>query len=96
MPRELAGTALTFRYNPAEELEALVEKTGTSLAAIVMEPMRFTEPTDNFLQRVREIADRTGAVLIFDEITRWLASLPGRECICGWESIRILRSLPNH
>jgi glutamate-1-semialdehyde aminotransferase len=31
--------------------------------------MRFGEPSNGFLHRVREIADRTGAVLIFDEIT---------------------------
>ncbi len=78
VPRELTGTALTFRYNHIEELEAIASRAGSSLAAIVMEPMRFSEPSDNFLQRVREVADRTGAVLIFDEITAgW------RHCLGG-------------
>jgi glutamate-1-semialdehyde aminotransferase len=34
-----------------------------------MEPFRFSEPANGFLERVRALADRTGAVLIFDEIT---------------------------
>jgi glutamate-1-semialdehyde aminotransferase len=72
VPRELAGTASTFRYNDAAELERLAGKTphpDGKLAAIVMEPMRFTEPADGFLQNVRDLATREGAVLIFDEIT---------------------------
>lgn len=86
VPRELTGTSLTFRYNHAEELEALAARPGVSLAArpgvslaaIVMEPMRFAEPTNDFLTHVRDIAHRTGAVLIFDEITAgW------RHCLGG-------------
>ena len=34
-----------------------------------MEPVHSDEPRDNFLQKVRAIADRIGAVLVFDEIT---------------------------
>jgi glutamate-1-semialdehyde aminotransferase len=34
-----------------------------------MEPMRHAEPENDFLKKVRKIADRIGAVLIFDEIS---------------------------
>ena len=34
-----------------------------------MEPMRGELPTDNFLNKVRNLANKIGAVLIFDEIT---------------------------
>jgi len=77
VPRPLAGTAFTFRYNDVAQLEAAVHR-GSPLAAIVMEPMRFTEPADGFLHKVRELATRAGAVLIFDEITSgW------RHCLGG-------------
>lgn len=69
VPVELAGTTHTFRYNKIEELEAIVAQHGARLAAIVMEPMRYTQPADGFLHKVRAMADRLGAVLIFDEIT---------------------------
>jgi glutamate-1-semialdehyde aminotransferase len=34
-----------------------------------MEPMRYDAPRDGFLDKVRALADETGAVLIFDEVT---------------------------
>jgi len=69
VPRGLRGTALPFRYNQAADLERLVAEHGKDLAAIVMEPTRSVDPAPGFLQAVRDIATRTGAVLIFDEVT---------------------------
>ena len=34
-----------------------------------MEPRRDQPPENNFLHRVRKIADKIGAVLIFDEVS---------------------------
>jgi glutamate-1-semialdehyde 2,1-aminomutase len=69
VPGGLRGTALPFHYNRIDELEKIVVTHRNDLAAIVMEPMRWDFPDDNFLERVRAIADETGAILIFDEIT---------------------------
>ncbi len=69
VPRELKGTALTFNYNRLDELEALVASDGDRIGAIIMEPMRSTAPAPGFLESVREIATKLGAVLIFDEVT---------------------------
>jgi glutamate-1-semialdehyde 2,1-aminomutase len=69
VPRGLTGTMLPFRYNQIEDLRAIVAKHGRELAAIVMEPSRSTGPVPGFLEEVRRLADETGAVLIFDEIT---------------------------
>jgi glutamate-1-semialdehyde 2,1-aminomutase len=69
VPRGLAGTALPFRYNRLDELEAIVHQHGDSLAAIVMEPVRGQDPAPGFLEGVRALADRCGAVLVFDEVT---------------------------
>lgn len=71
VPSQLAGTALPFRYNRLAELEALVAG-GAELAAIVMEPVREHDPEPGFLPGVRDLARRTGAVLIFDEVTSGL------------------------
>ena len=68
VPRGLKGTSLPFNYNNIKELEEIAQKNN-DIGVIVMEPIRFEEPTNNFLQRVREIADKIGAVLVFDEIT---------------------------
>ena len=77
VPKGLRGTILPFRYNRLDELKAIVKKH-PKLAAIVMEPIRNEEPKDGFLKKVRTIADKTGAVLIFDEITiGWRLTIGG-------------------
>ena len=67
-PRCLAGTAMPFNYNKIEQLEKIVAGN-KDIGVIAMEPVRDHEPKDNFLENVRQIADRVGAVLIFDEVT---------------------------
>jgi len=69
VPRGLKGTALPFHYNRIDELEAIVAEHGQELAAVVMEPLRDREPEDGFLARVRDLADKVGAVLVFDEVS---------------------------
>jgi glutamate-1-semialdehyde 2,1-aminomutase len=69
VPRQLAGTAFPFHYNRIDELKAIVQAHGKELAAIVMEPIRNQDPQDDFLQKVCEIANQNGSVLIFDEVT---------------------------
>lgn len=76
VPRALKGSALPFRYNAIEELNALAKTH--SLGAIVMEPRREHEPDKGFLEQVRDIATRIGAVLIFDEVSSgWRVELGG-------------------
>ncbi len=86
VPRALAGTALPFRYNQIEQLEAIVAEHGDSVGAIVMEPFRYDEPKDGFLHKVREIATRNNIVLIFDEITSgWRNNFGGTHLLFGVE-----------
>jgi len=67
VPRALKGTAIPFSYNKLEELKRIVSKN--KIGVIVMESVREHEPEKNFLKKVRAVANRAGAVLIFDEIT---------------------------
>lgn len=69
VPRALAGTMFPFHYNKIEELRAIVDQHGPELGVIVMEPARGTGPDDGFLEEIRAIATKIGAVLIFDEVT---------------------------
>jgi len=78
VPRQLADSAYAFRYNHIEELEALLSQHGREIAAIVMEPFRYAEPKDDFLEKVLTLANAHGVVLIFDEITSgWRYTLGG-------------------
>lgn len=67
VPRGLTGTSIPFNYNKIEELEKIIQEN--NIGVIIMEPVREHEPENDFLQKVRKIADKIGAILIFDEIT---------------------------
>jgi glutamate-1-semialdehyde 2,1-aminomutase len=66
-----AGTRGAFRRVPFDDVPALeraVSDAGTSLAAIVIEPVIERLPSTAWIARARELATSAGAVLIFDEI----------------------------
>lgn len=63
----LKGTVLPFKYNDFAELESLVN--ANDIGVIKMEVARNSEPTDNFLHKVRKLATEKGIILIFDECT---------------------------
>lgn len=67
VPRNLRNTAFPFNYNDYEELEALVNRE--DIGIIKMEVSRNKGPVNNFLQKVRELANRKNIILIFDECT---------------------------
>ena len=69
VPRQLTGTALPFHFNQIEELEHVLGDRREEFAAIVVEPVRNFDPETGFLERIKEIAEQIGAVLIFDEVT---------------------------
>ena len=57
-----------FEYNDAEGLEQIFEDNKGEIATIVLEPTVYEKPTNNFLQKIRKIADDNDAILILDEI----------------------------
>jgi len=74
VPEKLYEDVYEFHYNKLDELEGLMEKYGRETAAIIMTPFghplhqKMEVPAPGFLEGVREIADRYGAVLVFDEV----------------------------
>ena len=76
VPRGLLNTALPFKYNNIGELERIIKKH--DIGTIIIEPMRHQEPVGGFLEKVRDISNEIGAVLIFDEVTSaWRNNLGG-------------------
>ncbi len=69
VPRELRGTTIAFRYNKKDEFKEILEKYGTKIAAVIMEPCRYNDPEQGFLEYIREETKKHGILLIFDEIT---------------------------
>jgi glutamate-1-semialdehyde aminotransferase len=58
---------MPFHFNKIQELIEIVKNN--NLAAVVMEVMRNEEPEEGFLNSIREITQKNGITLIFDECT---------------------------
>jgi len=67
IPEEASSATLTFRYNDVDSVETLFAMHPGRIAALILEPVKNDEPKDNFLQKLRDITLREGALLIFDE-----------------------------
>src|SRR5690606_979252 len=68
VPDAVRGLSVTFPYNDATALEALLKAEPNSFAAIMLEAGGTQVPAAGFLERIRELATHYGVVLIFDEI----------------------------
>jgi glutamate-1-semialdehyde 2,1-aminomutase len=88
VPAAVAADTLLARYNDLDSVEALCFKHSGQIAAVIVEPiagnMGLVPPATGFLEGLREICTRTGAVLIFDEvISGFRASAGGAQKIFG-------------
>ena len=72
VPAEFASLTLTAPFNDADKTRELARSAKGGLAAIIVEPIvgnsGFIPPDEGFLKSLREIADETGALLVFDEV----------------------------
>jgi len=67
VPKNLKDSVHPFEYNNFDKLEELVKTK--NIGVIKMEVYRNKEPENNFLHRVRKLADQNNIVLVFDECT---------------------------
>ena len=73
-----------FMYNDLGSLERLFAERPDEFAAVILEPMNVEWPAEGFLEGVRELATRHGAVLVFDEtITGFRFSAGGAQELFG-------------
>lgn len=81
VPDALAALTLTAAFNNLDETRELARSAKGGLAAIIVEPVvgnsGFIPPDENFLSGLREIADETGALLVFDEVMTGFRIAPG-------------------
>jgi glutamate-1-semialdehyde 2,1-aminomutase len=88
VPAAVAADTLLARYNDLVSVESLFDAHAGRIAAIIVEPiagnMGVVAPSDGFLEGLRTLATRHGALLIFDEvISGFRASAGGAQAIFG-------------
>ncbi len=85
VPEAVRSLTKSFHYNDLESLRGVLEQHEGGVACVMLEAASaLAEPAPGFLEGVRELCDRHGAVLIFDEtITgfRWAAG--GAQSVYG-------------
>lgn len=74
IPLAIKDLSFTFNYNDMASVEASIDD---DTACIILEPVVFDEPRDNFLGKLRELCDSRGIVLIFDEMWTGFRLAPG-------------------
>jgi len=80
IPLDVRHLTLSFDYNKIESLEALFSNYPQEIACVIMEPVSLEAPKAAFLRRVKDLAHRHGALLIFDEVvTGFRMSLGGAQ-----------------
>ena len=84
VPASVSALSHLVAYGDLNAIEALFAKHPGEFAAIILEPMSTAEPPPGYLQQMKELAHRNGALLIFDEVItgfRW--SLGGAQARYG-------------
>jgi glutamate-1-semialdehyde 2,1-aminomutase len=72
VPKAFCDTTLALPYNSAEAVEEAFRRHGKRIAAVIVEPvagnMGVVPPAPGFLESLRRVTERAGALLIFDEV----------------------------
>ena len=72
VPESVAINTITVAYNDLESVKVALDEFGEDLAAIIVEPvagnMGVVPPEPGFLEGLRELTEKNGSLLIFDEV----------------------------
>lgn len=88
VPAGLSALTSTLSYNDVAGATQLFEDIGGEVAAVIIEPVvgnaNCLPPRDGYLQHLRDLCTRHGALLIFDEVmTGFRVALGGAQALYG-------------
>jgi len=81
IPEDIAKHTISLPFNDIPSLKEAFERFGDQIAAVIVEPvpgnMGVIIPKNGFLESVRDITKKYGALLIFDEVITGFRLAPG-------------------
>ena len=88
VPQDVVKHTLVLPYNDTAALEAVFQKQGDQIAALILEPiagnMNLIKAKPEFLAAARKLTSQHGAVLIYDEVmTGFRVALGGAQSLQG-------------
>ena len=88
VPQDVVKHTLVLPYNDTAALEAIFQKQGDQIAAVILEPiagnMNLIKAKPEFLAAARKLTSQHGAILIYDEVmTGFRVALGGAQSLQG-------------
>ena len=88
VPQDVVKHTLVLPYNDTSAIEAVFQKQGDHIAAVILEPiagnMNLIKAKPEFLAAIRNLTAQHGAVLIYDEVmTGFRVALGGAQSLQG-------------
>ncbi len=88
VPKCFVEHTLSLPYNDAECVRDVMKKQGDKIACIIVEPvagnMGMVAPAQGFLETLREVTQKSGSLLIFDEVmTGFRVAYGGAQALYG-------------
>ncbi|MFC1723153.1 aminotransferase class III-fold pyridoxal phosphate-dependent enzyme [Nanoarchaeota archaeon] len=68
IPESVKELTCTFDYNDIASLATVFDQNPNKVAAVILEPCQGEGPKDGFLEALKKMAHRNGALVIFDEV----------------------------
>jgi glutamate-1-semialdehyde 2,1-aminomutase len=90
VPDSVVQNTLSLPFNDGDTIKHVMEEKGDRVACIIIEPvggnMGLVAPRAGFLETLREVTQKTGAMLIFDEVmTGFRVAYGGAQSLYGIE-----------
>jgi len=88
VPESFVAHTLSLPYNNIESVKKVMDEQGDKIACIIVEPiagnMGLVRPVDGFLETLREVTEKSGSLLIFDEVmTGFRVAFGGAQSLYG-------------
>ena len=88
VPQDIAQHTLSLPFNDIEAVSQVMEEMGEQVACVIIEPvagnMGLVQPAAGFLQSLRGLTEKYGALLIFDEVmTGFRVAYGGAQSLYG-------------
>lgn len=88
VPADFTKHTLVLEYNNIAQLEEAFAQNGNDIACVILEPfvgnMNLVRPSEAFVKALRELTEKHGAVLIYDEVmTGFRVALGGAQSLHG-------------
>ncbi|MEW5691870.1 MAG: aminotransferase class III-fold pyridoxal phosphate-dependent enzyme [Candidatus Hydrogenedentota bacterium] len=84
VPQCIRKLTIPFQYNNIESIEKIFKDKKDNVACVIIEPVTFYPPKNDFLHRLRDLCNKHKTILIFDEIiTGFRAHIGGAQSLFG-------------